>query len=38
MAEQNVRTVRGPGGRGAMGRPRPKVANPGKLIKLRLQR
>ena len=33
MAEQNVRTVRGPGGRGAMGRPRPKVANPGKLIK-----
>ena len=33
MAEQNVRAVRGPGGHGNIGRPRPKVANPGKLIK-----
>ena len=33
MAEQNVRAVRGPGGHGSIGRPRPKVANPGKLIK-----
>ena len=33
MAEQNVRTVRGPGPRGNIGRPRPKVENPGKLIK-----
>ena len=35
MAEQNVRTVHapGPGGRGNIGRPRPKVANPGKLIR-----
>ena len=33
MAAQNVRTVHGPGPRGSMGRPRPKVANPGKLIR-----
>ena len=33
MAEQNVRTVHGPGPRGNIGRPRPKVENPGKLIK-----
>ena len=33
MAAQNVRTVRTPGPRGMAGRPRPKVANPGKLIK-----
>ena len=33
MAEQNVRAVRGPGPRGNIGRPRPKVENPGKLIK-----
>ena len=32
MAEQNVRTIHGPGRRGGMG-PRPKVANPGKLLK-----
>ena len=32
MAEQNVRTVQGPRG-GMAGRPRPKVANPGKLLK-----
>ncbi len=29
---ENARTVRGPGGRGNVGRPRPKVKNPGKLI------
>ena len=33
MAAQNARTVHGPGPRGSMGRPRPKVANPGKLIR-----
>ena len=33
MAEQNVRAVHGPGPRGNIGRPRPKVENPGKLIK-----
>lgn len=33
MAEQKVREVRQPGGRGGIGRPRPKVKNKGKLMK-----
>ncbi len=33
MAEEKVKEVRGPGGRGRMGMPRPKIENPGKLFK-----
>ncbi|MBE5842959.1 MAG: ABC transporter ATP-binding protein [Butyrivibrio sp.] len=33
MAEEKVKEVRGPGGRGRMGMPRPKLENPGKLFK-----
>ena len=35
MAEQKAKVVHGPGPRG-MGGPRPKVENPGKLLKLSL--
>ncbi len=33
MAEERVKEVRGPGGRGRHGQPRPKIKNPGKLFK-----
>ena len=33
MAEERVKEVRGPGGRGRHGQPRPKIKNPGKLLK-----
>ncbi len=33
MAEEKVKEVNGPGGRGRRGQPRPKIKNPGKLFK-----
>ena len=33
MAEEKVREVKGPGPRGQRGMPKPKIKNPGKLLK-----
>ena len=33
MADEKVREVKGPGPRGQRGMPRPKIKNPGKLLK-----